>query len=61
MRLNRFLAAAGIGSHRHCDELIAGRVTIGGRVCTFQRQPDPTVTSRSATNCSSGANSHRAP
>src|SRR3954453_16332220 len=35
MRLNRFLAAAGIGSRRHCDELIAaGRVTINGRTCT---------------------------
>jgi 23S rRNA pseudouridine2605 synthase len=43
MRLNRFLAAAGIGSRRHCDELIAvGRVTINGRVCTdFSTQPSP--------------------
>ncbi len=42
MRLNRFLAAAGIGSRRHCDELIAaGRVTINGRVCTdFSAQPE---------------------
>ena len=41
MRLNRFLAAAGRGSRRHCDELIAaGRVTINGRVCTdFSAQP----------------------
>lgn len=41
MRLNRFLAAAGIGSRRHCDELIAvGRVTINGRPCTdFSVQP----------------------
>ena len=41
MRLNRFLAAAGIGSRRKCDELIAaGRVTINGRVCTdFSTQP----------------------
>ena len=41
MRLNRFLAAAGIGSRRHCDELIAsGRVTINGRVCMdFSAQP----------------------
>jgi len=41
VRLNRFLAAAGIGSRRHCDELIAaGRVTINGKVCTdFSRQP----------------------
>ncbi len=35
MRLNRFLAAAGVGSRRHCDELIAAsRVTINGKVCT---------------------------
>jgi 23S rRNA pseudouridine2605 synthase len=44
MRLNRFLAAAGVGSRRHCDELIAaGRVTINGRVVTdFSVQPVPT-------------------
>src|SRR5437870_6581056 len=43
MRLNRFLAAAGIGSRRHCDELITeGRVTINGKVCTnFSAQPSP--------------------
>jgi 23S rRNA pseudouridine2605 synthase len=42
LRLNRFLAAAGIGSRRHCDELIAaGRVTINGQICTnFSVQPD---------------------
>lgn len=35
VRLNRFLAAAGLGSRRHCDELIAaGRVTINGQPCT---------------------------
>ncbi len=41
MRLNRFLAAAGVGSRRHCDAVIAeGRVTINGRVCTdFSTQP----------------------
>ena len=41
MRLNRFLAAAGVGSRRHCDELIAvGRVTINGEICTnFSAQP----------------------
>src|SRR5947209_13641913 len=41
MRLNRFLAAAGLGSRRHCDELIAaGRVRINGRPCTdFSAQP----------------------
>ena len=42
MRLNRFLAAAGVGSRRHCDQLIAdGRVSINGRVCTdFSTQPN---------------------
>ena len=41
MRLNRYLAAAGIGSRRKCDKLIAaGRVTINGKVCTdFSAQP----------------------
>ncbi|HSV62988.1 MAG TPA: pseudouridine synthase [Chthoniobacterales bacterium] len=41
MRLNRFLAAAGLGSRRHCDELIAaGRVAINGHVCTdFSAHP----------------------
>jgi 23S rRNA pseudouridine2605 synthase len=41
LRLNRFLAAAGVGSRRHCDELIAAsRVTINGEVCTnFSAQP----------------------
>jgi 23S rRNA pseudouridine2605 synthase len=41
VRLNRFLAAAGLGSRRHCDELIAaGRVTINGKVSTnFSAQP----------------------
>ncbi|MGH8101457.1 MAG: pseudouridine synthase [Chthoniobacterales bacterium] len=41
MRLNRFLAAAGVGSRRHCDQLIAAeRVTINGQVCTnFSAQP----------------------
>ena len=41
MRLNRFLAAAGVGSRRHCDELIAaGRVAINGQICTnFSAQP----------------------
>src|SRR5213596_599289 len=41
MRLNRFLAAAGNGSRRHCDELIAaGRVSINGKTCTdFSAQP----------------------
>jgi 23S rRNA pseudouridine2605 synthase len=41
LRLNRYLAAAGVGSRRHCDELIAaGRVTINGQPCTdFSAQP----------------------
>jgi 23S rRNA pseudouridine2605 synthase len=41
LRLNRFLAAAGVGPRRYCDELIAaGRVTINGKVCTnFSAQP----------------------
>jgi 23S rRNA pseudouridine2605 synthase len=41
VRLNRFLAAAGLGSRRHCDGLIAaGRVTINGQPCTdFSVQP----------------------
>lgn len=41
MRLNRFLAAAGVGSRRYCDSLItAGCVTINGKVCTnFSAQP----------------------
>jgi len=42
VRLNRFLAAAGVGSRRQCDELIsAGRVTVNGKVCTdFSLQPE---------------------
>src|SRR5256886_12784533 len=41
MRLNGFLAGAGVASRRHCDELIAaGRVTINGKICTnFSAQP----------------------
>ncbi|MBA3960497.1 MAG: rRNA pseudouridine synthase [Chthoniobacterales bacterium] len=44
MRLNRFLAASGLGSRRHCDELIAqGRVTVNGQPCTnFSTQVEPT-------------------
>ncbi len=34
MRLNRFLAAAGLGSRRSCEELIrTGQVTINGAMC----------------------------
>jgi len=41
VRLNRYLAAAGVGSRRRCDELIAaGRVTINGQPSTnFSAQP----------------------
>ncbi len=41
MRLNRFLAASGVGSRRYCDELIAaGRIIINGKICTnFSAQP----------------------
>ena len=41
VRLNRFLAAAGLGSRRQCDQLIAaGPVTINGKTCTdFSAQP----------------------
>src|SRR5689334_12647900 len=41
MRLNRYLAAAGVASRRKCDDMIAaGRVTINGQVCTdFSAQP----------------------
>jgi len=41
VRLNRFLAAAGVGSRRYCDKLVAaGRVTINGKICTdFSAQP----------------------
>jgi len=44
VRLNRFLAAAGVGSRRQCDKLIAeGRVTINGHVCTnFSTEPAET-------------------
>jgi len=35
MRLNRYLASAGLGSRRGCEALILeGRVTVNGRVCT---------------------------
>ncbi len=44
MRLNRFLAAAGVASRRSADELIAnGRVTVNGQPCTdFHFQPAAT-------------------
>jgi 23S rRNA pseudouridine2605 synthase len=46
-RLNKVLAAAGIGSRRHCDELIAsGRVTVDGHVVRqlgYKVGPEQTV------------------
>lgn len=44
MRLNRFLAAAGLGSRRHCDGLIAaGQVLVNGQPCTnFATQVEST-------------------
>ena len=44
-RLNKFLAHAGIGSRRHCDELIAaGRVRINGEIIReLGVKIDPTV------------------
>lgn len=43
-RLQKVLAAAGIGSRRACDELIAhGRVTVDGEVAEVGRRVDPTA------------------
>jgi len=44
MRLNQFLAAAGLGSRRSCEELIlTGQVTINGVLCeTLATTVDPT-------------------
>ncbi len=46
-RLNKVLAAAGLGSRRHCEELItAGRVTVDGEVVRelgFKVGPDQSV------------------
>ncbi len=40
-RLQKVLAAAGIGSRRHCEILIeAGRVTVGGEVAVLGRRVD---------------------
>ncbi len=45
MRLNRFLASAGLGSRRSCEELIrAGRIDINGVACVLPGpQVDPAV------------------
>ncbi len=41
-RLQKVLAAAGVGSRRACEELItAGRVRVGGRVATLGDKVDP--------------------
>ncbi|MBQ8451456.1 MAG: rRNA pseudouridine synthase [Clostridia bacterium] len=35
MRINKFLASAGLGSRRKCEDLVtAGRVFINGKICT---------------------------
>ena len=41
-RLQKVLAAVGLGSRRHCEELIAeGRVTVDGEVADLGRRVDP--------------------
>ena len=41
-RLQKVLAAAGIGSRRHCEELIAdGRVEVNGQTAVLGRRVDP--------------------
>jgi 23S rRNA pseudouridine2605 synthase len=43
-RLQKLLSAAGVGSRRACEELIAaGRVTVDGRVATLGDRADPTT------------------
>jgi 23S rRNA pseudouridine2605 synthase len=44
MRLQKYLASAGVGSRRHCEELIAaGRVTVNGRVAQIGQSVEPGV------------------
>lgn len=43
MRINKFLAAAGIASRRECDKLVAeGKVTINGKVAKLGDEAAPT-------------------
>jgi len=42
VRLQKYLASAGVGSRRHCEELIAaGRVTVNGRVAQVGQSVEP--------------------
>ena len=42
MRLNRYLAACGVGSRRHCDAIIrAGRVHVDGQVAALAQRVGP--------------------
>jgi 23S rRNA pseudouridine2605 synthase len=44
IRLQKYLASAGVGSRRHCEELIAaGRVTVNGRVAQIGQSVEPGV------------------
>jgi 23S rRNA pseudouridine2605 synthase len=43
-RLQKVLARVGVGSRRHCEELIAdGRVTVNGEVAELGRRVDPEI------------------
>ncbi len=43
MRLQRYLASAGLGSRRHCEEyILAGRITVDGvQITELGTQVDP--------------------